>query len=105
MSLYRALVKTHHMTSRRKIAALTQAASRYDCAVLIRTGGVPGIMFVKGKTEDDVQAWVARVRVRSNPTILRCLSLICWPKFSILGLKAYDSDVGDLRIYDIRTIG
>lgn len=50
------------MTSRRKITALTQAAAKYNCAVLIRTGGVPGIMFAKAREEDEVKEWVSRVR-------------------------------------------
>ena len=44
MMLCRALIKTHHMTSRKKIMAITKAAKRYDCAVFIKTGHPPGVM-------------------------------------------------------------
>jgi hypothetical protein len=63
-NLYRALIKTHHMTSRRKIDKLIESAARLQCAVLIRTGGVPGVMYVEGE-QATVEEWVAGVRVCS----------------------------------------
>ena len=45
MMLYRALIKTHHMTSRKKITAITKAAKKCNCAVYLKSGGhPPGVM-------------------------------------------------------------
>jgi hypothetical protein len=62
MSPYHALIRTHHMTSRRKIAALTAAAVGDGVGVVIRTGGVPGIMYVCG-LQEGVGRWVRTVKV------------------------------------------
>ncbi|KAE8158160.1 hypothetical protein BDV40DRAFT_28360 [Aspergillus tamarii] len=60
--LYNALIRTHHITSRKKVAALKQAASAYNCFALLRSGGIPGIMYVESKEKDAVEAWVSVVR-------------------------------------------
>jgi hypothetical protein len=60
--LYHALIRTHHITSRKKVAALKAAAKKYACAALLRSGGVPGIMYVRGE-EDGVEGWVGVVHV------------------------------------------
>lgn len=60
--LYNALIRTHHITSRKKVSALKSAASTHNCFVLLRSGGVPGIMYVEGHREDDVESWVGFVR-------------------------------------------
>ncbi|KAE8144703.1 hypothetical protein BDV25DRAFT_87597 [Aspergillus avenaceus] len=59
---YNALIRTHHITSRKKIAALKQAAFVHDCFVLLRSGGSPGIMYVEAKDKGAVEAWVNVVR-------------------------------------------
>ena len=56
--LYIALIRTHHITSRKKVATLKTAAKRLGCYALLRSGGVPGVMFVQGDGKDTVQAWV-----------------------------------------------
>ncbi|KAB8227805.1 hypothetical protein ETB97_001440 [Aspergillus alliaceus] len=56
--LYNALIRTHHITSRKKVATLKQAASAHNCFVLLRSGGIPGIMYVESKEKDAVEAWV-----------------------------------------------
>jgi hypothetical protein len=61
-SLYNALIRTHHITSRKKVAKLKQAASLHDVFVLIRYGGVPGVMYVEGQ-EAGVNDWVSVVQV------------------------------------------
>lgn len=61
--LYNALIRTHHITSRKKVAKLKQAASLHDVYVLIRYGGAPGVMYVEGK-EDGVTQWVNNVQVK-----------------------------------------
>jgi hypothetical protein len=60
--LYNALIRTHHITSRKKVSALKSAASAHNCFVLLRSGGVPGIMYVEGHQQDDVESWVGEVR-------------------------------------------
>lgn len=63
---FRALIKTHHMTSRKKIQAITKSAKNHSCSVLIKTGKPPGVMMAQG-TEDAVKQWVESVKVRSCP--------------------------------------
>jgi hypothetical protein len=62
MALFHALIRTHHITSRKKVAHLRKAADRYKCYALLRSGGCPGIMYCKG-SEDGVREWVATVQV------------------------------------------
>jgi hypothetical protein len=56
--MYHALIRTHHITSKKKIARLKAAAKTYQCFALLRTGGIPGVMYVSGGTKPDVQSWV-----------------------------------------------
>lgn len=58
---YIALIRTHHITSRKKVATLKAAAKKLGCYALLRSGGVPGVMFVQGDGKDAVQAWVDAV--------------------------------------------
>ncbi|KAJ5298041.1 hypothetical protein PENANT_c039G03811 [Penicillium antarcticum] len=60
--LYNALIRTHHITSRKKVAALKRAADTHQCAVLLRSGGCPGIIYVEGVGKDRVEMWVDVVR-------------------------------------------
>ncbi|KAF2968039.1 hypothetical protein GQX73_g5549 [Xylaria multiplex] len=61
-SLYTALIRTHHITSRKKLQRVKKAASQHALPfVLIRSGGAPGIMYAEG-AEADVNAWVSFVR-------------------------------------------
>ncbi|KAK4122279.1 hypothetical protein N657DRAFT_575978 [Parathielavia appendiculata] len=57
MALFHALIRTHHITSRKKVAHLRKAASKYGCYALLRSGGCPGIMYCKG-SEEGVKEWV-----------------------------------------------
>ncbi|CZS88894.1 uncharacterized protein RCO7_04568 [Rhynchosporium graminicola] len=57
--IHRILIKTHHMTSRKKILALTKSAKRLSCAVLLKTGSPPGIMLAEGELAGD---WLEVVR-------------------------------------------
>ena len=61
--IFNALITTHHITSRKKVAKLKTACRQYDVYVLIRSGGSPGMMYVEGQKEG-VKAWVDRVKVR-----------------------------------------
>jgi hypothetical protein len=60
-SIYNALIRTHHITSRKKVAKLRQAAANYNIYALLRYGGCPGIMYCQG-TESGVKDWVSSVQ-------------------------------------------
>jgi hypothetical protein len=60
-SIYNALIRTHHITSRKKVAKLKQAATNYNIYGLLRYGGCPGIMYCQG-TEAGVKDWVSAVQ-------------------------------------------
>ena len=60
--MYNALIRTHHITSRKKVAALKAAAKDLQCYALLRSGGVPGVMYVQASNQDTVQTWVETVR-------------------------------------------
>ena len=63
----RALIKTHHMTSRKKIMAISKAAKQYNCAVYLKTGShTPGVMIGECDGEDgeeSLKEWVRSVKV------------------------------------------
>lgn len=67
--LFNALIRTHHITSRKKVAKLKQAADAHDVFALLRYGGAPGIMYVEGE-EKGVRQWVDAVHVRALGTLL-----------------------------------
>ncbi|KAL3470064.1 hypothetical protein BJX99DRAFT_251479 [Aspergillus californicus] len=62
MSHYNALIRTHHITSRKKVSALKRAADAHNCFALLRSGGCPGIMYVEATEKDDVEGWVNTVK-------------------------------------------
>ena len=64
--VWNALIRTHHITSRKKVAKLKQAATANDVFVLLRSGGSPGIMYVEG-SQKPVEEWVAAVHVSQRP--------------------------------------
>ncbi|KAF2689452.1 hypothetical protein K458DRAFT_127912 [Lentithecium fluviatile CBS 122367] len=59
--IWNALIRTHHITSRKKVAKLRAAASNYNVYALLRYGGCPGIMYCQG-TEASVRDWVSTVQ-------------------------------------------
>ncbi|RMY24696.1 hypothetical protein D0867_01212 [Hortaea werneckii] len=59
---WNALIRTHHITSRKKVAKLKQAASAQDVFVLLRSGSSPGIMYVEGERRG-TEEWVSTVQV------------------------------------------
>lgn len=67
---YRALIKTHHMTSRNKIRAIIKAAKKCNCAVYLKTGKhPPGVMIgeCNGELgEQYLKEWVGSVKVRDS---------------------------------------
>ncbi|KAJ0416204.1 hypothetical protein BJY00DRAFT_317089 [Aspergillus carlsbadensis] len=60
--VYNALIRTHHITSRKKVSALKQAAHNLNCFALLRSGGCPGIMYIEAQEKDAVESWVNTVR-------------------------------------------
>lgn len=60
-TIVRALIKTHHMTSRKKISAITKSAFRLECSVLLKVGKPPGVMVCEG-AEESVSAWIDGVK-------------------------------------------
>ena len=61
--LWNALIRTHHITSRKKVVKLKQAATAHPIFVLLRSGGAPGIMYVEG-SKAGVEEWVGTVNVK-----------------------------------------
>ncbi|KAF2257192.1 hypothetical protein BU26DRAFT_412534 [Trematosphaeria pertusa] len=59
--MWNALIRTHHITSRKKVAKLRAAASNYDVYALLRYGGCPGVMYCQG-SESGVRSWVSTVQ-------------------------------------------
>lgn len=57
---FNALIRTHHITSRKKVAKLKKAAHAEGVSVIIRSGGSPGIMYVQGN-EESVKSWIGAV--------------------------------------------
>ncbi|KAF2754767.1 hypothetical protein EJ05DRAFT_503714 [Pseudovirgaria hyperparasitica] len=60
-SRFVALIRTHHITSRKKVATLKKAADKLECHVLLRSGSYPGMMYCEG-TEERVSEWIATVK-------------------------------------------
>ncbi|KAL4943966.1 hypothetical protein BDV06DRAFT_123049 [Aspergillus oleicola] len=60
--MYNALIRTHHITSRKKVSALKRAADGLNCFALLRSGGCPGIMYVEANEKEAVESWVGMVR-------------------------------------------
>lgn len=59
--MYHALIRTHHITSRRKVATLKAAAKQLECYALLRSGGIPGVMYVQGAHEQNLCSWIDTV--------------------------------------------
>jgi hypothetical protein len=60
---FNCLIRTHHITSRKKLRRVRHAAHQLGIAnVLIRSGGSPGIMFAESESEDSLTSWVAEVQ-------------------------------------------
>lgn len=68
MNVWNALIRTHHITSRKKVAKLHQAAAHHNVLALLRYGGAPGIMYVEGQ-ENGVQQWVEAVHVCQDHSV------------------------------------
>lgn len=61
--LFACLIRTHHITSRKKVQRVRRAAGQLGVDfVLLRSGGAPGLMFAEGRDEDALGEWVAAVQ-------------------------------------------
>ncbi|KXJ86995.1 hypothetical protein Micbo1qcDRAFT_208401 [Microdochium bolleyi] len=61
--LFTALIRTHHITSRKKLQRVKKAAAQHAVPyVLVRSGGAPGIMYAEATAESSVADWVATVQ-------------------------------------------
>ncbi|OTA65320.1 hypothetical protein K449DRAFT_403912 [Hypoxylon sp. EC38] len=60
--IYTTLIRTHHITSRKKLSRVKKIAALYNLQVLIRSGGSPGIMYAEGSDEAAVNSWVSSVQ-------------------------------------------
>ncbi|KAG4421984.1 hypothetical protein IFR04_004843 [Cadophora malorum] len=69
--LTRILIKTHHMTSRKKILTITKAAKRLSCSVLLKTGGPPGVMIAEGELAGDWLEVVRKLRYKDYQLMKR----------------------------------
>ena len=61
-AVYNALIRTHHVTSRKKVGKVKKAAHHELRYLLIRSGGSPGLMYAEG-SEDSLKGWIANVSV------------------------------------------
>ncbi|KAI9157996.1 HET-6OR heterokaryon incompatibility protein [Paramyrothecium foliicola] len=60
---YVSLIRTHHITSRKKVQKLKKAASLHNLeCVILRSGGSPGIMYAQGRDAAGVEGWVSAVQ-------------------------------------------
>ncbi|KAL8419261.1 hypothetical protein RB594_002465 [Gaeumannomyces avenae] len=61
--LFNALIRTHHITSRKKVQRLRKAADDQGLRfVLLRSGGSPGIMYAEASREEPLRDWVETVQ-------------------------------------------
>ncbi|ETS74994.1 hypothetical protein PFICI_13478 [Pestalotiopsis fici W106-1] len=60
--LFTALIRTHHITSRKKLQRVKKAAALRDIPfVLVRYGGSPGIMYAEALDQTSLGDWVSAV--------------------------------------------
>lgn len=63
--VFNALIRTHHVTSRKKVGKVKKAAQHELRYLLIRSGGSPGLMYAEGE-EGALREWVGEVAVSVN---------------------------------------
>ncbi|KAF4452723.1 hypothetical protein F53441_4434, partial [Fusarium austroafricanum] len=62
-SLFNCLIRTHHITSRKKLQRVRRAAQQLNVDwLIVRSGGSPGIMFAEGRDEVGLTEWVSTVQ-------------------------------------------
>lgn len=62
-SVFATLIRTHHITSRKKLQRVKKAAAHFDVPfVLVRYGGSPGLMYGEGADAASLASWVSAVK-------------------------------------------
>lgn len=62
-SLFITLIRTHHVTSRKKLQRVKKAAAHFDIPfVLVRYGGSPGLMYAESTEGPNLGSWVSAVK-------------------------------------------
>lgn len=60
--LFATLIRTHHITSRKKLQRVKKAAAQRTVPfVLVRYGGSPGMMYAESSDEASLSSWVSAV--------------------------------------------
>lgn len=93
--MYHALIRTHHITSRKKVAALRAAAKKLNCHALLRSGGIPGVMYVESDDLDGTTGWVDVVHQKRY----KAFQLVSPPSFAPTHVQSF-STRGVLREVD-----
>lgn len=61
--LFATLIRTHHVTSRKKLQRVKKAAAHFDIPfVFVRYGGSPGLMYGECPNESSLNSWVSAVK-------------------------------------------
>ena len=60
--VFNCLIRTHHITSRKKLQKVRRAASQLHVNLLVRSGGSPGLMYGESRSEGGLADWVAAVQ-------------------------------------------
>ncbi|CAI6089361.1 hypothetical protein V2G26_005874 [Clonostachys chloroleuca] len=61
-TIFNCLIRTHHITSRKKLQRVRRAASQLNVDwLLVRSGGCPGIMFAESRDAAGLEEWLATV--------------------------------------------
>ncbi|KAF3386655.1 hypothetical protein F1880_001443 [Penicillium rolfsii] len=106
--LYNALIRTHHITSRKKVAALKRAADVHQCNVLLRSGGCPGIMYVEGRDKAQVEGWVGvvrKLRYKDFQLVTRPGALEPEDGLGVKQQKEEDLDTGLAEVESVKEFG
>lgn len=62
-SVFATLIRTHHITSRKKLQRVKKAAAHFDVPfVLVRYGGSPGLMYGESTDAASLTSWVSAVK-------------------------------------------
>lgn len=62
-TLFITLIRTHHVTSRKKLQRVKKAAAHLDIPfVLVRYGGSPGLMYAESHEGQNLGSWVSAVK-------------------------------------------
>ncbi|KAH8761112.1 hypothetical protein F5883DRAFT_425054 [Diaporthe sp. PMI_573] len=62
-TLFVTLIRTHHVTSRKKLQRVKKAAAHFDIPfVLVRYGGSPGLMYAESHGGANLGSWVSAVK-------------------------------------------